>query len=75
MKLYFWSPSCGPCKAISPKVDAAIAAGDFIRKVDVSTEEGLFLARLFGVTATPAYIPFFNDYEVFVGPEVAEVFR
>ncbi|SFI80071.1 thioredoxin 1/thioredoxin 2 [Streptosporangium canum] len=56
MHLYFWSPTCGPCRRISPKVDAAIEAGAPIRKLDVSTDTGRYVARLFGITATPALV-------------------
>jgi thiol-disulfide isomerase/thioredoxin len=74
MDLYFFSPSCGPCKAISPKVDAAIEAGANIRKLDVSTDTGRYVAMLFEVRATPAYVKF-GTTEKLIGNKVAEVFE
>lgn len=74
MNLYFFSPSCGPCKRISPKVDAAIAAGRAIEKLDVSTDTGRYVAGLFGVRATPAYVKF-GTTEVLTGNEVAKEFE
>ncbi|GII83341.1 hypothetical protein Ssi03_13310 [Sphaerisporangium siamense] len=73
MNFYFFSPTCGPCKQISPKVDAAIKAGAHIQKVDASTDHGRYLARLFGVSATPAYVK--HDFSVLVGNEVAKEFE
>ncbi|WP_431911635.1 thioredoxin family protein [Nonomuraea jabiensis] len=74
MHLYFWSPSCGPCKRISPKVDAAIAAGKPIRKIDVSEDTGRFVAGVFGVNATPAYVKF-GSTQVLTGNQVAKEFE
>jgi thiol-disulfide isomerase/thioredoxin len=72
--LYFFSPSCGPCKRISPKIDAAIEAGKPIRKIDVSEDTGRYLAGMFGVNATPAYVKF-GSAEVLTGLEVWEEFE
>lgn len=74
MHLYFFSPSCGPCKRISPKVDAAIEAGKSIRKLDVSTDEGRFVAGLFGITAVPAYVQY-GQLGVLTGNDVAKAFE
>ncbi|MER7208494.1 thioredoxin family protein [Streptosporangium sp. NPDC000239] len=73
MHLYFFNPTCGPCKRISPKVDAAIEAGAHIRKLDVSTATGRFVARLFGVTSTPAYVKA-GTFTVLIGNEAAKEF-
>lgn len=73
MNLYFYSPSCGPCRRISPKVNAAIEAGANIGKVDVSTDQGRYIAGLYGVTATPAYVKF-GTFDVLTGNEVAKEF-
>ncbi|WP_043617261.1 thioredoxin domain-containing protein [Nonomuraea candida] len=73
MNLYFFSPSCGPCKRITPKVDLAIKAGIPIRKVNVAEETGRYLAAVFGVNATPAYVEF-GTTKVLTGLEVWQEF-
>lgn len=49
--LYFFSPSCGPCRAVTPRIDRAAASHDNIFKFDVSRSTDL--ARRLGVMATP----------------------
>lgn len=73
MNLYFFSPTCGPCRKLAPKVDAAIVAGANIGKVDVSTDPGRYIAKLFGVRAVPAYVKY-GTFDVLVGDEVAGEF-
>lgn len=74
MDLYFYSPTCGPCRNVTPKIDAAITGGANIRKVDVSTDTGRFIAKLFGVTSTPAYVRFLT-FDTLVGSEVIKEFE
>jgi thioredoxin 1 len=50
--VYFWSPSCGMCRAMTPVIDRLAAErGDAIK---VNVAESLDLARHFGVMATPS---------------------
>lgn len=72
--LYFFSPTCGPCKRTTPLVDKAIEAGRPIEKIDVSTEHGRYVAALFGVTATPALVKFMT-FETFIGSQVLKEFQ
>jgi thiol-disulfide isomerase/thioredoxin len=51
--VWFHSPTCGPCKAMEPFVDALVEQGR-ARSVDVSTD--LDVAMAFGVMATPTTI-------------------
>jgi len=51
---YFYSPHCGPCKAMAPTIDALAADHPRVFKVDVSQDFGV--ARKFGVMATPAVV-------------------
>jgi thioredoxin 1 len=51
---YFFSPHCGPCKAISPLVDTLREEFPHLIKVDVT--ENLDLAQSFGIAATPSFI-------------------
>ncbi|MFT3913768.1 MAG: thioredoxin family protein [Anaeromyxobacteraceae bacterium] len=51
---YFWSPSCGACRAITPRVKALAAANPGVVAVDVTRE--LELARALGVMATPTFV-------------------
>ncbi len=52
--LYFHSPHCGPCKAMTPVVERLQSRYPNLAKLDVA--EHLDLARQFGVTATPTLI-------------------
>jgi thioredoxin 1 len=51
---YFYSPHCGPCKAISPLVDTLREEFPNLIKVDVT--ENMDLAQSFGIAATPSFI-------------------
>jgi thioredoxin 1 len=50
--VYFWSPTCGLCRAMTPVIDKLAAErGDVVK---VNAAESLALARHFGVMATPS---------------------
>jgi thioredoxin 1 len=51
---YFFSPSCGPCRRMSPVIDALRAADRDVVSVDVSQD--LEIARKFGVMGTPTLV-------------------
>ena len=52
--IYFYSPSCGPCRRMAPTIDALQEQDDRVYKVDVSqTPE---VAMQFGVMGTPAVV-------------------
>lgn len=51
---YFYSSHCGPCRAMTPKVDALRQAGASVVMVDVGGD-GELTCR-FGVTAVPSFI-------------------
>jgi thioredoxin 1 len=50
--VYFWSPSCGPCRAMTPVIDRLAAERGSVVKVNIV--ESTDLARQFGVMATPS---------------------
>lgn len=52
--VYFWSPTCGPCRAMRPAVDALEADGKPVVKVDVSRDVDVALA--WNVMGTPTTI-------------------
>jgi len=51
---YFYSASCGPCRAIKPMVEKLRQAHRNLIPVDVS--QNLELARKFGIAGTPSFI-------------------
>lgn len=60
----FWAEWCGPCKMISPLIDAVAGETEGsakVGKVNVDSEQEL--ARKYGITALPT-IAFFKDGEV-----------
>lgn len=52
--LYFYSPACGPCRLMTPRIDAAAGRHDNVFKFDVS--QSIALARQLGVMATPTTV-------------------
>lgn len=50
--VYFWSPRCGMCRAMTPVIDKLAAERRDVLKVNVA--ESMALARHFGVMATPS---------------------
>ena len=52
--LYFYSPHCGPCRAMTPVIDRLAGVRDNVFKFDVSRE--MAVARQFSVMATPTVV-------------------
>lgn len=52
--LYFTSPTCGPCRAMTPRIDAISAKGARVVKIDVTARPEV--AAAYGVMATPTTI-------------------
>ncbi len=52
--IYAYSPTCGPCKAITPRVDALAETGRRIVKLDISREPEA--ARALNIRATPTFV-------------------
>ena len=60
----FWAEWCGPCKMISPMVDAVAAEVDGIAKVGkCNLDDGQALAAKYGIRSIPTLL-FFKDGEV-----------
>lgn len=51
--VYFWSPSCGACRSITPFIDRLARERPDVVKVNIA--EHIALARAFGVMATPTF--------------------
>lgn len=51
---YFYSASCGPCRAIKPMVEKLRQAHRNLIPIDVS--QNLEIAREFGIAGTPSFI-------------------
>jgi len=51
---YFWSPTCGACRAITPRVRALAEGNPDVVAVDVTRDPEL--ARALGVMATPTFV-------------------
>ncbi|BCB27380.1 hypothetical protein SKTS_22660 [Sulfurimicrobium lacus] len=49
--LYFYSPNCAPCRAMTPRIDQAATRHDNVFKFDVA--QSLEIARKLGVMGTP----------------------
>lgn len=52
--LYFYSPNCGPCRGMTPRIEAASVTHDNVFKFDVS--QSITLARQLRVMATPTTV-------------------
>jgi thioredoxin len=50
--VYFWSPSCGMCRSMTPVIDKLAAERGDVLKVNAA--ESVALAKHFGVMATPS---------------------
>ncbi len=53
--LYFYSPSCGACKKMEPVIEK-LSKRVKVKRIDVSTSEGLLVARELGVLGTPTTV-------------------
>ena len=51
--VYFWSPSCGICRSITPFIDRLAHERPDVVKVNIA--EHTDVARAFGVLATPSF--------------------
>jgi len=56
---YFYSPSCGPCRSMTPIVDKLASQSNLITKVDISKDPEL--AGRFGIRATPTTVVVENN--------------
>jgi len=63
--LDFWSPTCGPCKAMAPAFEAVAGelADQPIRFVRINTASQAQLAQPFNIHAVPTLL-FVNDGEI-----------
>ena len=52
--IYFYSPSCGPCRGMTPIVDRLAQQNDRVVKVDIQRDPET--ARAFHIRATPTTI-------------------
>jgi len=50
--VYFWSPSCGMCRGMTPVIDKLAAERGNVLKVNAA--DSVALAKHFGVMATPS---------------------
>ncbi len=66
---YFYSPSCGACKAMTPVVQKMAKKGKSVFPVDISRD--MDTARKFSVMATPTTILVSEGkvQQVFIGPQ------
>jgi thioredoxin 1 len=61
----FWAPWCGPCRMVSPVVEAI--SKDFegkLKAVKVNTDENTEISAKFGITGIPTLIFFKGGQEV-----------
>ena len=66
----FWAPWCGPCRQLSPALEATKKKwGDKLEVVKVNVDDNLAIARHLGVTGIPDVRIFSNGTQVgeFVG--------
>lgn len=52
--IYFWSPSCGMCRSVTPVIDKLMQSRDDVLKINVS--ENLDVARRFKIMGTPTMV-------------------
>lgn len=73
--IYFYSPSCGPCKVQAPIIDKLKNELKHVVSIDISGD--FRIARVFGVMGTPSTMIFENGIvkEMFVGTKSEEILR
>lgn len=73
--IYFYSPSCGPCKVQAPAIAKLKNELKNVLSIDISGD--FRTARVFSVMGTPSTIIFDNGVvkEMFVGVKSEEVLR
>jgi thioredoxin 1 len=54
--LYFYSPSCGACKAMTPVIDEMKRGNKNIYKINLAKESERKIGQIFGVMGTPATV-------------------
>jgi thioredoxin 1 len=54
----FWAEWCGPCKALSPLLEAAAANTKGVRVVKMNIEENLETPTKFGIRSIPTLMAF-----------------
>ncbi len=59
----FWASWCGPCKMLSPIVDAVSETADGFKVGKVNVDEEGALAEKFGITSIPCLILFKDGKE------------
>ncbi|MGM0597676.1 MAG: thioredoxin family protein [Myxococcota bacterium] len=66
---YFYSPSCGACRSMTPVISQLADHNDNVFKVDITKDYDL--ARKFGVMATPTTILIKNKIikDIIIGPQ------
>ena len=65
--LYFTSPTCGPCRALSPAVDMferGNPRGISVMRVNTNDPRGIAFAQQYGVQTTPTLIIMNHGHEV-----------
>jgi len=57
----FWAPWCGPCKMMSPVIDAVAAKyGDKVKFVKINTDENSTTATHYQISGIPSLLFFKN---------------
>ena len=59
----FWAPWCGPCKMMSPVLEALAAEQDAVRVCKLNTDENIDLALQYKIDAIPALVAFDGGQE------------
>lgn len=58
--VYFYSPSCGPCKQLSPRILQLAKECPYIKFVKVNVSTNSFLAQKYGIRSVPQLLFFKN---------------
>jgi thioredoxin 1 len=54
--LYFYTPSCGACKAMTPVIDEMRQQKNNVYKINLAKENERKIGQVFGIMGTPATI-------------------